>query len=229
MPNRACLLLLAGLLAACAPQIAAPPATEHVQAPAEFPEEYYLQAKAAGSSVLRIDTKQSLVTINVDRSGALARLGHEHIVASHDVTGYVDITGGRADLFVPLKRLVVDETALRAAAGFDTQPSQDAIDSTRYNMLVKVLETDHFPFVLIRINQSTAEHSNLNVSITLHGTTKTFEVPAIIASSPDGKIISGQMSFKQTDFGIAPFSILGGALQVQDRVDLRFRIVAVKN
>jgi len=28
------------------------------------------------------------------------------------------------------------------------------------------------------------------------------------------------------EFGIAPFSILGGAIQVQDRVELRFRIRA---
>jgi hypothetical protein len=29
-----------------------------------------------------------------------------------------------------------------------------------------------------------------------------------------------------TSFGITPFSILGGALQVQDRVSVRFRILA---
>jgi hypothetical protein len=34
------------------------------------------------------------------------------------------------------------------------------------------------------------------------------------------------MSFNQSDFGIVPFSVLGGALQVRDRLDLSFRIVA---
>jgi len=34
------------------------------------------------------------------------------------------------------------------------------------------------------------------------------------------------MSLNQTDFGITPLSVLGGAIQVQDKLDLRFHIVA---
>jgi polyisoprenoid-binding protein YceI len=64
------------------------------------------------------------------------------------------------------------------------------------------------------------------VSITLHGTTRTFEVPARIETTPNEIVVSGQMHFNQTDFGIVPFSVLNGALQVQDRLDMRFRIVA---
>jgi len=38
--------------------------------------------------------------------------------------------------------------------------------------------------------------------------------------------VGGNMSFHQTDFGRTPLSIFGGALRVQDRLDLRFDIVA---
>jgi hypothetical protein len=34
------------------------------------------------------------------------------------------------------------------------------------------------------------------------------------------------MHFNQSDFGIVPVSVLGGAMQVQDRLDLQFRILA---
>ena len=73
------------------------------------------------------------------------------------------------------------------------------------------------------------DSSTLEVMITLHGTTKTWKIPAQIENLVDGIRIHGQMAFNQTDFGITPFSILGGAIQVQDRLDLHFQIHAVKN
>lgn len=225
------LLILIGTatIAGCAPHI--PPQTVALtaQTPADFPAGYYQQAKAAGRKILRVDPHHSLVTIVVRRGGALARLGHDHVVASHDVRGYVDPDGGRADLYVALERLVVDEPNLRAEAGLSTQPSKEAIEGTRRNMLEKVLEAEHFPFALISVIRDTKGSSALHVTITLHGTSKTWEVPAQIENLAGGIRLHGQMTFNQTDFGITPFSILGGAIQVQDKLDLRFQIHAVEN
>jgi len=223
--RRAWLLAVStALLVACAPRLLVQP--PGVPAPADFPEAYYQQARARGVQVLRVDPERSLVSIEVRRGGRLARLGHDHVVASHDVRGYVAVADGRADIYVPLDRLVVDEPALRAEAGFSTQPSPDAIDGTRVNMLTKVLETERFPFALIRISRRTADPQTLGVAITLHGTTRSLEVPARIEETPDGVSVSGKMSFKQSEFGIVPLAVLGGALLVEDRVDLRFRILA---
>jgi polyisoprenoid-binding protein YceI len=218
--------MIASMLAGCTAQISTTALRDDLHMPANFPAAYYQQARAAGAKVLRIDTKSSLLTIYVRRGGLLARLGHDHVIASHDVNGYVDTSAGRADLYVPLERLAVDEPALRSEAGFTTQPSESDIEGTRRNMQNKVLESASYPYALIRINRTTADRSNLNVTITLHGTTHTYEIPAKIETVADVLIISGQMSINQTAFGITPFSILGGALQVQDRVDLRFRILA---
>jgi len=224
-----CITLFACLISACTPHISPPAAIEYTQAPTDFPAAYYLQAETSGSNVLRIDALRSLVAITVRRGGALARLGHDHVVASHDLTGYVDITAGRADLYVPLERLSVDEPVLRAEAALTTQPSADAIEGTRRNMLDRVLESERFPFALIRVNRSPVDRSKLAVVITLHGTTHNFEIPAQIVTLSNGIEINGKMEFDQTDFGITPFSILGGALQVEDRVGLRFRIFAVNS
>ena len=38
--------------------------------------------------------------------------------------------------------------------------------------------------------------------------------------------VAGRLSFEQTDFGITPYSLLGGAIAVRNALDLRFRIVA---
>jgi hypothetical protein len=223
--RRACLAaLLAGLLSACAPRLLQP--TQEAQIPADFPGAYYTQAAAHGKKVLRVDAGKSLVVLEVRRAGAFARLGHDHVVASHDVQGFVMPDEGRSDLYVALDRLVVDEPGLRAEAGFAPQPPADAIEGTRRNMLDKVLESARFPFALIRITRSDDRSPTLNVSIVLHGATRVFEVPAQFETVPGGLAISGKMHFNQSDFGIVPFSVLGGAIQVQDRLDLQFRILA---
>jgi polyisoprenoid-binding protein YceI len=220
------LAILTAALVACAPRIAVQTSAAPAQTPADFPEAYYRQLETRGSEVLRVDSSHSLVTIEVHRAGVLARLGHDHVVASHDVRGYVAPAEGRSDIYVQLDRLTVDEPDLRTQAGFNTQPSQEAIDGTRSNMLTKVLEAKHFPFAVIRVSRGADAESTLNVAITLRGTTRTMTVPAEISSDPRRVNVSGELSFKQSDFGIVPLSILGGALQVQDRLDLRFRILA---
>lgn len=221
--------LLFCALASCAPGMLPPTQVDNPQAPADFPEAYYLQAKTQGKKILRIDSSQSLVVIEVHRTGLFARMGHDHIVASHNVKGYANITDGLADLYLPLEQLVVDEPDLRRAAGFNSQPSREDIEGTRSNMLTKTLDSAHFPYALIHIVRADTSLPVLNVSITLHGKTHTYEVPAKIETVQSVTAVDGKMSLNQTDFGITPLSVFGGMLQVQDRLELRFHIMAQDN
>ncbi len=221
--------VLAALLAACAPQVREQAQKQaELPPPPEFPEAYYRQLAVGGKPVFRVDPAASLVVIEVRRAGSLARFGHDHVVASHNVGGYVAPDEGRADLYVPLESLAVDEPALRAEAGFDTQPSESDIAGTRGNMLEKVLEAEKFPFALIRVSGVKARQkgARLTVAITLHGTSREVQAPAQVETNHDRMSVSGRMTLNQSDFGIAPFSILGGAIAVQDRMDLRFQIRA---
>ena len=197
-------------------------------APATFPAQVYRQAARQGHAVLQVDPGSSIVEIEVFRGGSLARLGHDHAVASHDVHGYVWPDAGRADLYVALDLLVVDEPSLRAEAGFDTHPSPDDIEGTRRNMLTRVLETGRYPFALIAVRRDPrqADDGAASVSITLHGTTRTFDVPLKLEVTDAELTVSGTRSLRQSDFGIVPLSILGGAVQVKNDVTLRFRITA---
>jgi polyisoprenoid-binding protein YceI len=219
--------LLSTMLAGCAPLLREP-VSAPAAPPADFPEGYYREALAQGKPVFRVDPAESLVVIEVRRAGSLARLGHDHVVASHEVRGYVAPDEGRADLYVPLARMQVDEPALRKQAGLDTQPTESDIEGTRANMLEKVLEAEEFPFALIRVSGAKAKEkkTTLAVAITLHGSTRTLQVPAEIEADAEKMSVTGRFSFEQTDFGITPYSLLGGAIAVQNRVDLRFRIIA---
>ncbi len=214
------------LLVGCAAQVAAPGIDK--QEPAEFPAAYYRGLLAQGRPVFRVDPSRSLVVIEVRRGGSLAQFGHDHVVTSHDAEGSIAPEDGRADLWVPLDALVVDEPQLRTEAGFDTQPSPDDIAGTRRNMLERVLETDRYPYALVSLNEIGVNGGakRLRVTVTLHGTTRSVETEAQLDKTADEVSAAGTIAIDQSQFGITPFSVFGGAIAVQDRVNIRFRIRA---
>ncbi|SFU64985.1 YceI family protein [Pseudoduganella namucuonensis] len=229
--------LLAALLAACAPLSgmlpgASPEAAPPSAAAATVPPDAWLdQARAARRQVLRIDTATSLIAVTVRRGGALARLGHDHVIATRGLSGWaVPAAGakpGRTSFSFRLDQMIVDDTELRAVAGLNTVPSADAISGTRNNMLVKVLDAEQYPEVRV-VADTTGPGAPLETAITLHGVTRHYAVPATLSASGGRVTASGTVQLKQSDFGIKPFSVLGGALAVQDEMELRFEISAVK-
>jgi polyisoprenoid-binding protein YceI len=209
-------ILLLLLLAACT---AAPPPAS---APVDTTRRYLESSRSA--AVYAVSASDSVVAVTVRRAGLLARLGHDHVVASHDLTGFADPEAGRADVEFRADRLAIDEPALLREAGIDTRPSPQAIEGTRTNMLAHVLEADRFP--LIRLHAERAAPDRLRVAVTLRGTTRNVEVPAVVETSPATVSARGTVTLRQSDFGIEPFAVGGGLLAVQDAIEVRFRIVA---
>jgi polyisoprenoid-binding protein YceI len=215
------------VLAGCAaPPV--PPAELHAARPSDFPEQAYRQAAKAGHAVFHIDPAASIAVIHVHSGGALARLGHEHVVASHDVTGYVDRSAARADLYVALDRLTVDEPALRQQAHLDANLTEDAIAGTRRNMLTRVLDASRYPFAALQVTavEGDAAMRMARVRLTLHGVTRMLDVPVALQMSARDYSVSGRFTLRQSEYGIVPLSILGGAVQVADPVDIEFRLRA---
>jgi hypothetical protein len=215
------------LLAACATRVAAP-AADTTRRPADFPEADYQGMQARGAPVFRVDPAQSFAVIVVRRGGSLAQFGHDHVVASHDLAGYIAPDEGRADLYVPLDALVVDEPALRAEIGLDTQPSPADIAGTRRNMLEKVLETDRYPYAMIVVNGRPAGSGSQppRIAVTLHGTTRSVDASVQVRRAAEVVSATGSLAIDQSQFGIVPLSILGGAIAVQDRVNITFQVIA---
>jgi YceI-like protein len=217
------LLLALTLLAAGCAQV--PPRAPAESTPAGAPDldaAYYRGAAERGGKVYRVEPGNSLVVVRVYRGGRLAKLGHDHVVSSREPRGFIDADKGRCDLYVAVQSLAVDDPAQRAAAGFESTPSESDIAGTRSNMLEKVLEADRFPFVVLRV-RSLAQ-GVLEAEVSLHGVTRPMRIPAKIDSGGEHIDVSGSFAINQSDFGIEPFSVLGGALTVQDRVDLSFAI-----
>lgn len=216
-----CAIVLA--LTACAPSRIALQ-SEAVLLPG-FPLRQYEQMAEHDVPVFRVDGQNSRVLILVHRAGTLARLGHDHALVAHDVRGYIAPRDARADLYVRLDALAVDEPDARKEAAFDTQPSAEDISGTRYNMLHKVLDAARHPFVRVMVAGMDANGAP-KVDVDVNGVVRT--VPVTLKHRENAQRFSamGEFAIRQSDFGIEPLSILGGALQVADQVEVRFAIEA---
>lgn len=223
----------AALLVACAPLPVVPTPVE-AGVPPGFPDSYYRNAARSGNAIFAIDPAASLVTIVVHRGGTLVRLGHDHVVAIRDAHGLVDKTAERADLYARLDRMTVDEPRLRRELHFDTQPSAADIEGTRTNMLERVLHGEQHPFVAVAVRRvagapsgSTANSAaGMHVSITLNGVTRVVPLDMTVTARGDVLEVSGSFSIDQSDFGLRPMSLFGGAITVEDRLGLRFDVRA---
>ena len=193
-------------------------------APSADPLSWY---RTAREPVYRIDSGRSLIAVTVRRGGPLSRLGHDHVVASRNVEGYAAPSAGRADFQFRLDELTVDEPELRKVAQLDTVPSAAAIAGTRANMR-RVLEAERYPMVQLHAERMAGDKERLQLAVSLHGVTRSYEVPTRIETSPGELTASGELRLLQTDFGIKPMSVMGGAIAVEDPIDVRFEIVATE-
>jgi len=213
------------LVVACATPVPQPPSTaEAADRPRDFPTREYEDAARRGVPVFTIDAERSEVVVEVRRAGTLARLGHDHVMVAHRVRGYVAPQEARADLYLRLDELAVDEEEARRAVGFDTNPTSEQIEGTRQNMLHREIDAAQHPFVVVHVTH--AGQPQAAVAIELNGVTRAVPVAMQTTAASDEVRARGSFSIEQTAFGIAPLSLAGGAIQVADRVDLEFTIVA---
>lgn len=218
------------MLFSCASTQPLPPLPEGV--PPEFPLEFYNQAVQRGEQVERVNSKHSLITIYAYRGGPLAEAGHDHVIASHDVRGFIlitkDPTESLADVYFSVASLRVDEANLRADAGFTKKITPQEAQDTRRNMLRHVLQATTYPSVVMHISgfHGASPQVTLSARLSLHGKTREIAIPAHLQIDPKEIQVTGEFQIRQTDFNITPFSILGGALSVKDELRIRFQLYA---
>lgn len=209
------------LLAACGQPLAPPVAPSARSGTASDP---YRAALASGAAVYAVDPAVSLLTVTVRRAGPMARLGHDHLVASHALAGFAAPDAGRADISFRVDQMSVDEPQLLRDAGIATQPSPEAVEGTRKNMLGPVLDAERYPTVMLHAERQAG--GALRVDVSLHGVTRQLEVLAVVRIDAEQLSASGSARLKQSDFGITPFSVGGGLLSVQDELEVSYRVVA---
>jgi polyisoprenoid-binding protein YceI len=135
---------------------------------------------------------------------------------------------------VPVDQLTIDEPELRAKEGpdFPTEVPDSAKEGTRRNMLSDaLLNGAQYPDITLvsqHIETPAVPGSAVraDVQVTIRGQAHTLSVPVTYSFEDSRLIVTGELPIKQTDLGLTPFSAMLGALQVQDELRVRFRIVA---
>ncbi|HEY6642681.1 YceI family protein [Povalibacter sp.] len=187
----------------------------------------------ASSTTYVVSEQKSSVNILVYRAGALALFGHDHVMTVGALSGKVRVGPAQSgfDLSFPVAGLIIDDAAARKAAGrdFASEVPQADRDGTRHNMLLpEVLDGEHYPQITLRSAQmsGTLPDAQFVVHVQIKDVTRDIRVPATVTI--DGKELTakGQFDILQSDFGIKPFKVALGALEVRDRLVVNFRISA---
>jgi hypothetical protein len=201
----------------------------------------------------RVDETQSELRILVYRAGPLARLGHNHVMVNRRLRGTVNLAGaaGAAGpssfwLSVPSAAFDVDDAQARAEEGADFAAAvpDDAKSGTLQNMLsAAVLDAAEFPAITVRSvavasprgaegpgAAGAAEATRTvvaSVTIGVAGHESTIDVPFALRMESGRLSATGMLELRQSALGLTPYSLMLGALQVQDQMTVKFKIVAI--
>jgi hypothetical protein len=183
---------------------------------------------------------ESLLTILVFKGGALSAAGHNHLIASHELSGtfYLasDVLQTTFEVHIPVGSLSVDESALRSqehSSDFPPDVPDSAKSGTKHNMLGEaLLDGEHHAEIVLRTlrlqeaQPPVAGALVAEIEALVRDEPHTLRVPVRYERAPGTLIVSGETSLRQTELGLKPFSAMLGALQVQDEMRVRVRIVA---
>jgi len=224
-------LFASALLGGCAPHVRAPAAgaAPHTIGPSRAAQPY------------RVDSSASLLTLLVYRAGPLAALGHNHVIASRRLSGRVlldpDVRRSGCQLSVAVASFQVDEPEQRAAAGTDfaAEVPPAAREATRRNMLGEaLLDAERHPLIeatCVSLDPhpgSTAQSGAADalVQLAVKGGSYSVHLPLTYALRDGALEVEGALQVRQSDLGLTPFSLMLGALRVQDELTVRAHLVA---
>ena len=226
-------------LTACttsSPAPAAPAVAEELTEPQTAPEAAETWRLSSGGLV-----------IHVGKTGRLARLGHNHLVSSTQLTGNAWVEADqtlRAQVQVLVADLKVDDPSLRAvyntpsnatwADTYTSIPSAKNIADTRKNMLgPRVLDAKNHPALLVSMtapaagaefDAASAGNINATLLITVRGGQSQIPIALLWErTGPDRMAWQTEFKTSHSALGLTPFSALGGALAVADDMTLEVR------
>lgn len=227
-------VLLSGAIAAC--QAPAPIATTAQEVLPDLHQHYLELART--SQVYAIDAAGSRLRVYVYRGGTAAQLGHNHVLSAARFEGYMSVPSEKAadaqfEIRLPLNELVVDDPGIRNETGgnFAGERTEADIEGTRRNMLGnRGFDAERFPLVRLRSISIEGDWPVLiaQTEIALHGVARTLPLSLRVDRDDKQVTASGSFVLRQSDFGITPFSALGGLMAVQDQVVVVFDLIAYK-
>lgn len=198
----------------------------HAEEPAQPPA-----APASSPVTYTLDPVKSwlYVVVRNDTSSLASRLGHDHAIRATEFTGKVtwDTTNAAAcavDLSFPVNALRPDPPGMRERAGLpaDGAVSESQLATIRENFLGKgQLDAATFPTISYKAKTCEGTTGKVKVTgdLTIHGVTKPVSLTLDVKADPTSFAAGGSFTTTHTNFGMKPFTNLGGALRNKDELD----------
>ena len=182
----------------------------------------------AAQQTLAIDPATSKFTIHVDKTGFFSVAGDKHEIEAPIASGTIDEKAKTVTLKVEAAKL----------KALDPQLSADKRAEVQKKMEAEVLEVTKYPeisFLSTEVTSDKIGHWNVKGELRLHGQAHPVTVSVTEPSTelalgkpPAVRHFNGTATLKQTDFGIKPITIAGGAVKVKDELKLEFQITAAE-
>jgi polyisoprenoid-binding protein YceI len=171
-------------------------------------------AAAAGAQQRAIDAEKSVMTVRVYKAGVFSALGHDHEIAAPITSGTVDTAAHTVEIHVKAGALKVRDPNV-------SEKNRAEIQSTMLG--TEVLDVASHPEIEFRsttVVPGGAGSWAVNGNLTLHGQTRRVTVNV----KETGGHYVGTSLFKQTEYGITPVKVAGGAIRVKDEIRIEFDI-----
>lgn len=181
-----------------------------------------------------VDYNASYLVAITGTGGLLGFAGHHHAVLasawSADLKMNLDDLGhSSAAITLPTGKLVIDSPTARQKAGLGKGPSESDVRTIQQRMLSsEVLDAAQYPQIKFTTTAIKAQGSGqLQVAgnMQIHGQSHPVTVQVRYRSDGPKTEFDGEFEIHQTDFGLKPESIAGGAVKVKNAVTIKFHIV----
>jgi polyisoprenoid-binding protein YceI len=181
-----------------------------------------------------IDAHASSLQVLLRRRGLFSALAHDHVLVAQGFAGRVsvdpaDLSRSALQVTIPVASLQVDPPEARKALGLEGTLDDADRAKVRESMLAPdQLDAARSPRVTATLAGVSGQLPALvlAVRVRIREVERLLSIPAQVELAGDELHASGEASLLQSVFGIVPYSTLLGAVAVQDRVVVRFRIVA---
>jgi polyisoprenoid-binding protein YceI len=163
-----------------------------------------------------IDTDHSSLKIHVGKAGLFSAAGHDHWVIAPFAEGSFN------DSDLPKVAFTVDARKLTLVE--DNKLSAEQQAEVQHTMHVKVLESESYPLISFhstKIEKAGVNHWLVTGELTLRGQSRPVRAEVNYAEGA----YTGHSTIKQTDFGIHPISVGGGAVKVRNELEIQFVVL----
>ena len=186
-------------------------------------------AAAQEKGTYSVDGAKSKMEIHVYKEGAFKMFGHDHLVSAKDISGEAHFDPQKVEsssvrLKIPTKSITVVDPGESEKDRHDVQTTMAG---------EKVLDVNKFPDITFVSTEISAAKKNaqgweltLSGKLNLHGQEKSVSFPLQVTLAGNELRGQGELSVLQTDYGITPVKVGGGAVKVKDKLKITFTIIA---